>query len=55
MSKNINVNPGQYRVGGRERQGEEVDTAKERAVLTKKGAEYRAERKAPSKRAKRKP
>ena len=55
MSKNINVNPGQYKVAGRERQGEDVDAAKEKAELAKKGAEDRAERKAPAKRAKRKP
>lgn len=24
MSKNINVNPGQYKVAGRERQGEDI-------------------------------
>ena len=28
MSKNINVNPGQYKVKGRERQGEDVLTTK---------------------------
>jgi hypothetical protein len=55
MSKNINVNPGQYKVAGRERQGEDVDATKERAELAKKGAEYRAERKPPTKRPKRKP
>ena len=54
MSKNNNVNPGQYKVAGRERQGEDVDTAREKAELAKKGAEHRAEHKAP-KGAKRKP
>ena len=48
MSKNINVNPGQYKVAGRERQGEDTDTAKERAELAKKGAEDRAKAKAPA-------
>ena len=55
MSKNINVNPGQYKVAGRERQGEDTDTAKERAELAKKGAEDRAKAKAPGKRGQRKP
>jgi hypothetical protein len=53
MSKNINVNPGQYKVKGRERQGEDVDTGKEKAELAKKGAEHRAGNKSPGKRAKR--
>ena len=35
MSKNNNVNPGQYKVAGRERQGEEVDPQLEKAKLTK--------------------
>jgi hypothetical protein len=30
VSKNINVNPGQYKVRGRERQGEDVLTSLER-------------------------
>ena len=55
MSKNNNVNPGQYKVAGRERQGEDVDTAKEKAELAKKAAEHRAEHQAPAKRAKSKP
>jgi hypothetical protein len=33
MSKNINVNPGQYKVGGRERQGEAIDPQREKAAL----------------------
>jgi hypothetical protein len=35
MSKNINVNPGQYKVAGRERPGEDINPAKERAKLAK--------------------
>jgi hypothetical protein len=30
MSKNNNVNPGQYKVGGRERQGEDIDQEREK-------------------------
>lgn len=33
MSKNNNVNPGQYKVAGRERQGEDIDPQKEKAKL----------------------
>jgi hypothetical protein len=33
MSKNNNVNPGQYKVAGRERQGEDVVTAEHKARL----------------------
>ena len=33
MSKNINVNPGQYKVAGRERQGEDINPAEEKAAL----------------------
>ena len=35
MSKNINVNPGQYKVAGRERQGENLGQAKDKAALAK--------------------
>ena len=35
MSKKINVNPGQYKVRGRERQGEEIDHGKQRAQLAR--------------------
>jgi hypothetical protein len=35
MSKNNNVNPGQYKVAGRERQGEEVNPEVEKAKYTK--------------------
>ena len=38
MSKNNNVNPGQYKVAGRERQGEDIDPQQEKATL-KKNAE----------------
>ena len=54
MSKNINVNPGQYKVAGRERQGEEVNVRAERAKLAKH-AERSGSRNAQSKGAKRKP
>ena len=30
MSRNINVNPGQYKIAGRERQGEDVEQTLER-------------------------
>jgi hypothetical protein len=33
MSKNNNVNPGQYKVAGRERQGEDIDPQQEKAAL----------------------
>ena len=36
MSKNNNVNPGQYKVAGRERQGEDIDTKREKAALNPK-------------------
>ena len=35
MSKNINVNPGQYKVKGRERQGEDIVQAQNKASFTK--------------------
>jgi hypothetical protein len=35
MSKNNNVNPGQYKVAGRERQGEDVNPEVEKAKYTK--------------------
>lgn len=34
MSKNNNVNPGQYKVAGRERPGEDVVTSDHKARLT---------------------
>jgi hypothetical protein len=54
MSKNINVNPGQYKVAGRERQGEDINPALERAKLTKNQESGRPQR-AARKGAKRKP
>ena len=38
MSKNNNVNPGQYKVAGRERQGEEIDPKQEKAALKQQDA-----------------
>ena len=38
MSKNNNVNPGQYKVAGRERQGEEIDPKQEKAALKRQDA-----------------
>jgi hypothetical protein len=40
MSKNINVNPGQYKVRGRERQGEDIphDYEKQRLALSERNA-----------------
>jgi hypothetical protein len=35
MSKNINVNPGQYKVAGRERPGEDIEPEIEKAKLAK--------------------
>jgi hypothetical protein len=35
MSKNINVNPGQYKVKGRERQGEDVVHRDQKEALAK--------------------
>jgi len=41
MSKNNNVNPGQYKVAGRERQGEDINPKAERAKLAKAGERRR--------------
>ena len=41
MSKNNNVNPGQYKVAGRERQGEDVNAQAEKAQLRKNAHELR--------------
>jgi hypothetical protein len=41
MSKNINVNPGQYKVTGRERQGESLSQNREKAKLSIKNRELR--------------
>ena len=54
MSKNNNVNPGQYKVAGRERQGEDINPAVERAKLAKSQERTRSDR-AQRKRAKRNP
>lgn len=35
MSKNINVNPGQYKVAGRERLGETLSQGKDKAAYVK--------------------
>jgi hypothetical protein len=35
MSKNINVNPGQYKVAGRERQGEDMVQREHKIALVK--------------------
>ena len=35
MSRKINVNPGQYKVAGRERQGENIVTSEHKAKLKK--------------------
>ena len=37
MSKNNNVNPGQYKVAGRERQGEDINPQEEKAALKESG------------------
>ena len=52
MSKNINVNPGQYKVAGRERQGEDINSQQEKAKLNRSIKSNR--RKKPAAQAKRK-
>ena len=42
MSKNNNVNPGQYKVKGRERQGEDIVPDEEKAELRRTAHELRA-------------
>jgi hypothetical protein len=37
MSKNNNVNPGQYKVAGRERQGDDINPQEEKAALKESG------------------
>jgi cyclophilin family peptidyl-prolyl cis-trans isomerase len=49
MSKNNNVNPGQYKVAGRERQGEDVVPQIEKAKLTKSRDVTAKKHKAPKK------
>jgi hypothetical protein len=41
MSKNNNVNPGQYKVAGRERPGEDVLASAHKAALTQAEAQQR--------------
>jgi hypothetical protein len=41
MSKNINVNPGQYKVAGRERQGEDIAAVEHKAAKSIKASELR--------------
>ena len=55
MSKNNNVNPGQYKVKGRERQGEDLVPNEEKAELARTAHELReqAKGKAPQKSKKR--
>jgi hypothetical protein len=38
MSRRINVNPGQYKVAGRERQGEDIVASEHKAQLKKSEA-----------------
>jgi hypothetical protein len=44
MSKNINVNPGQYKVAGRERQGEDIVHERQKAVEAKLNQRSRNQR-----------
>lgn len=44
MSKNNNVNPGQYKVAGRERMGENLGQEKAKATLAKNREEQRKRR-----------
>jgi hypothetical protein len=45
MSKNNNVNPGQYKVAGRERQGEDIVQRAEKAKVTQKAHQLREQAK----------
>jgi hypothetical protein len=45
MSRRINVNPGQYKVAGRERQGEDIDQPREKAELARAVTASRSRRK----------
>ena len=45
MSKNNNVNPGQYKVAGRERQGEEIVHEREKAKASITGHTERVQAK----------
>ena len=40
MSKYNNVNPGQYKVAGRERQGEDIDQVEEKETLRKNAEQH---------------
>jgi len=48
MSKRINVNPGQYKVAGRERMGEPLGQSKDKLRMAK-AAEAGGKKKAPRK------
>jgi hypothetical protein len=50
MSKNINVNPGQYKVAGRERMGENLGQEKSKQALAKGREAEQPKRKAGKKR-----
>lgn len=50
MSKNNNVNPGQYKVAGRERQGESIVQEKNKQTLAKENEKSGAKGKAGKKR-----
>ena len=45
MSKHNNVNPGQYKVKGRERQGDDIVPSEEKAELTRTAHELREQAK----------
>jgi hypothetical protein len=42
MSRHINVNPGQYKVAGRERQGEDIIHEREKEAFSKSREQKRA-------------
>jgi hypothetical protein len=44
MSKHNNVNPGQYKVAGRERQGEDVVASEHKAQLTQEQPDKKGQR-----------
>ena len=50
MSKHINVNPGQYKVAGRERMGENLGQEKSKQALAKNRESDQPKRKATKKR-----
>jgi len=45
MSKNNNVNPGQYKVAGRERPGQDITPQRHKAVESVKAHELKQQRK----------